>query len=264
MNYIKIFGLPRSGTNFTKFLINKNTIDTEVVDNYPSNKHSLACYDEMLSIAKLDLSHNLRNKFLNLLEEKSLPIVICTKGFCSWVASYYRLQKKKYIYRNPGEDYPFDLKFATKFSNVWLDSVLYWDDFSKKHSTTTLMISHQDLIVNPAETLHKIIVKFNLKGVSDDFILKVENQMKRGTGVEQGEELIEKESFFSHQYHIKSCWRKEVPPDVFTYLLKEENIIKKSHPHLNKYLQEELYRPHSPRWLRYDLMRKAQGLNVWL
>lgn len=135
---IKQYGLQRSGTNYTRWLIENNFQNVEVLVNKYGNKH----------FVPEKLPNNIKT-------------AITVKNPYSWYLSRYKLYIKednfgKKTGGNRGE------KDLEDFIESWNYLNGLWFDLHKSRENISMIVKYEDLLLNRDDFFNELINKFNL------------------------------------------------------------------------------------------------------
>ena len=168
MNIIKLYGLERSGTNYIKAIIEKNIINTRVLNNLYGRKHDpyiepdLNIYNPRtdprvqtdLTESELEIIHQ---KFKN----KDVGYIILIKDPMSWMLSYNR---GVHVSNFPTQSVPLSQDSIKKYMKKYNDTYLNWyNNLFLKKQDRTLFIQYGKLLTDYKSVLHKISDKFKIK-----------------------------------------------------------------------------------------------------
>jgi hypothetical protein len=205
MKYIKQYGCHRSGTNFLKMLIEENFDNTRVLNLILGSKHSPFNYEEALKYEvpenkKLNFEKKEIDEIKNQLKNKELFFVVIIKNPYSWLASYhkYRSMKKK-------QNIILTDKLISKWLGEWHKKNTNWLNAIKNYnSDKAMVITYDDLILNPKRYLSRMERKFSLQKKYEKFLTGSKFKMIRGTDNEVGKQLESKKIFKKKKYLEKS------------------------------------------------------------
>lgn len=166
---IKIFGLPRSGTNLLQILIPLNfKIETclkKDFNDYLGWKHSKPKPIE---------NYNEISKITN----ENFLFIFSIRDFESWKNAYlnkhkgsfefpwsWANQKDKFIFNTPHGPELYD-----NIESFYQDRVKSYQDFCKENTDISLLIDYKDLLNNQCKVLQEVKDKFKLELAQEDFI----------------------------------------------------------------------------------------------
>lgn len=160
---IKIFGLPRSGTNFAETVLMSN-FKIVLLNNYPCWKHGLN-------------THKGRSINFERGKTNDLKFVVCTKNPVDWLWSLYCFEndrrKKKApmeFLTSPSRHYQFpeyekhNWKPLDVFNNVSKNWLEMYDD-----PKIIRFIKHEEFVTDYKNILSEIEVNFDLERKKDEF-----------------------------------------------------------------------------------------------
>jgi len=197
------YGVPRSGTNAVKAILEHNLIDVFVDD---SRKHG-------------------RNVSL----DGAAGYVVNVKEPVSWVWSYYRYLRYVHNEQRDLEDCPI---------REWLE---YWESRTLAHLRLVeyencVVIQHEDLVRDPLGVLHQVSHRFNIPQ-RDKVDVFTTGYAKRGGG-RYGSELIDRGKVFRRDYHLEKVWRQDMPKEALATCERFAGRIFERHPFLRAYMTE--------------------------
>lgn len=203
MTKIGQYGVPRSGTNAVKAILEHNLIDVFVDD---SRKHG-------------------RNVSL----DGAAGYVVNVKEPVSWVWSYYRYLRFVHNEQRDLQDCPL---------SEWLE---YWESRTLAHLSLVeyekcVVIQHEDLVRDPLGVLHQVAHRFAIPqhGNTDVFM---DGYAKRGGG-RYGSELIDRGKVFRRDYHLDGIWRDDMPKEAMAYCERFAGRVFERYPLLRIYMRE--------------------------
>ena len=159
--FFKQFGLQRSGTNILKALIEINFTRCHVLTQFLGNKHTPKGWGEMTDLlieedeTDYGISKEERQKISDLVESRSLRIIINIKEPIPWLESFHRYQSEKLIGRgkNPPE---FDESWVRDKLIMWEEKVVSWCEFAKSNPENCLLVRLLQIINEPEAILNEI------------------------------------------------------------------------------------------------------------
>jgi hypothetical protein len=237
--FIKQYGLPRSGTNAMKALIEINYPNVRVLTAFLGNKHDSTDWETIVSSSnskdfeEYDLTKDDVTKIKQLIKAVELPIIIHIKKPIPWFESYFRYQKKKIQWNNPSANLSFDIDWCRKCARLWEEKVLSWLNLANQHPVNCIIVEHMEILVNPENVLNAIVSKFGLN-ISGNLISSIENVMKRGHYKEHGNDLINPYYKFDPSYHTENKWLDNYSPEVLSFAKQEVLKIVERHEIISK------------------------------
>jgi hypothetical protein len=230
---VKQFGLQRSGTNALRALIEHNT-SFSVASMLFGNKHDCLSWSEMDHWAKVNVGQNLLPNVpyeyaKELLETRSLPILISIKDPVSWLASYYRYQRKKINFSNPGNNFEFSSSFSRRSLEFWNSRVESYLNFTMENETGWFMVQHEQLLTGPKQLFESICSFLCVEPPSDPDLF-IDGYAKRGIEADRGAGLINRRMKFDREYHLNGSWLKEIPLDALGIAIDFRDQFFDQHP----------------------------------
>lgn len=190
MEYFKIYGLQRTGTNYISSLIEKNFENVKVFMNVGGWKHGniIRYPNNKIMLQKTDkyTSNKYRNVNLVKLFKENVNFIVTVKNPYTWILSYlnhYRLEKNK-------ENIKEIVKlWNTRYSN--------YKKFIEKG--TSYLIKYEDVLENYLKILKEIMKKFHLKKSEKKF-KPIKNKLKANVDSTIG--VVKDEVFNKTEYYI--------------------------------------------------------------
>jgi|GEM_PF-3201475 len=180
--FIKIQGLERSGTNFIKYLLDKNYY-CRCLSNLFYGKHNKAIED--ISAIKrydyrqgsdvsgsvgvvTDITHDEFIDAKRRLMTATLKHVIIFKNIKSWGVSHQRVV-----------NWPKNIE--AEMENYYDDFYLFWLHYFETQQPHCFLVYYNDFIKNKERVMEAIGQKFQLVRRNNDLILQVHKKMHMGT-----------------------------------------------------------------------------------
>jgi len=216
--YVKIYGLPRTGTNVIKALLEVNFKNTIVVDLVLGNKHDP--YDPNLvqnprypeSFDKDFFLHYDLQEIKEKVQERAIIFVVMIKNPYAWLWSYFKLRNKK----NPNKFPEFSAEYFPQWLNLWRERNEQWiTNLSRDYGELLTIIEHDQLIKEPENILTTFETRFNLKRNERHFVTKFDFATKRGTDRDHSWGLLTEQPF-DHTYYTSKKYR-----EVYNQRMKE-------------------------------------------
>jgi hypothetical protein len=225
MTYIKQFGLPRSGTNALKALIEINFKNVIVLSNYLGNKHEPTSWSKLEEKSLVENAEDFGLELVNkqqVIEDvrnKTIPVIINIKDPMSWVNSYYKYQLKKALFKNPDTNLQFDTRFAERALSSWKENVLSWITFHDGHPKSVIFL-HEEVVAGLDHQLETLRSMFNLEASVHYPTGLLKGYARRGTDCQHGVDLVNPKMDFKREYHLEGGWIKDIPEDLISFLDK--------------------------------------------
>lgn len=247
MNFIKLFGLERSGTNYLEWLIRENFLDTKVLVDETGWKHGRI--PECVSWDGSDWSDprwnedkrrgfverrrarlgELMPKLMDTVESGEMLYCMIRKNPYSWCASY-ALYRGKPI--SPVQ--PHVIK-------RWVEYNEHWHSYAVSHPTKTCFFKYEDVLTAPEKCLEVIAARFGLE-LSETRRLVCEQTISAWGGRPIAQP-------FDHTYYHEERYLGAYSPDDFetftenlpVSLLSELGYSINKHSELNRSEDEESF-----------------------
>lgn len=157
-NYIKIFGIERSGTNYLEALIKEN-LNAHPLTNGLGWKHGAPVTpDEWFhdGISKEELPN--KDLYIEIVRKNpSLPCVVIIKDPYHWLDSIRKFRPQN-----------FDLvKWFKKYNSLYLEYMNYLLINEHEYFKPAIFVRYEDLLTEPEKQISKIAEVFGLRVVTD-------------------------------------------------------------------------------------------------
>lgn len=146
--YLGIWGVERSGTNWLEVLLKRNLLDT-FVTSY--NKHALRSPDFLAD----------KNQHIDEIYQDKARFVAIVKNPWAWMYSNAIKWKREVPPRFNIKRKPLR-SFADRLTLYYNKNNESYIEMAKAHADRCLVISYDELILNPEETIRKIAERLNL------------------------------------------------------------------------------------------------------
>lgn len=198
INYIKIHGLQRSGTNYISFLINNNFIDTECLINVGGWKHGHYCAPWSLG--------------------QEVHVVLVVKNPYAWLVSIYKYLKPSLSF---GNFIKRPLVWGEPSGSPYLlrscNPIQYWNDMN--FHWMSVKMNNKKLCIIPYESVLRN-VELSLKNISSYFDIPLnkptlDSKNKMLAGNEKPEAFDEK---FDSSYYTDQKYISFFDNDIFNFV----------------------------------------------
>lgn len=177
MKYIKEFGLPRSGTNYLKALLERN-FNTYVLTSVGGGKHSKINREYPTNYKRIytHFSRETMEEITKHLNAGTVPFIGIAKNPFAWMSSFVRFQKlihrTKRIKLN-GKLYVDLTKEAVRdMADIWIEYNSHWQ------SECGFMVKYEELLTRPEQILESIDQQLKLDRI--DSVLHLPICMRAG------------------------------------------------------------------------------------
>lgn len=202
--YIKLFGLPRSGTNYVKLLFERNFVDCAALGMVLGNKHDNFHVDDArnwkypeVTPENQRLTGSVVKEIKVEFDQGKIPCVICIKNPYSWAVSFFKLRKQK------DKIAPvWDARFVKMSMNMWIKKNVQWvNDIPKNWPGKNIIIFYDELLCSDSSYFLHIGKYFGLELCNpNDIVLRFEHETLRGNDLHHGENLLSKKQFDYTKY----------------------------------------------------------------
>lgn len=243
MEFIKQFGLQRTGTNVTRALIEVNFRDTMVLPTTLGSKHYPASWEGMAEA----LNHPLNDadylsaqdtaELRELVASRNLKIILNMKDPISWLESYYRYAYRKARAKDRNTKMALDKAFCRVQLRRWEQTVSSWQVLMEE-ARHSLVVLHSDILSRPEEVLRNVEAAFMLTDLRTgaEYISHFEEYARAGGEQDRGVELLSKDKKFDPEYHTENKWKEKFRPRVLEYSIELCRLIAERNPSLAKYM----------------------------
>lgn len=230
MNFIKIYGLPRSGTNFVQALLEENLANTKVLTNVLGNKHDFADPDSYVSenfdgvcfLGDWAFKDVRPEDVFKSYKSGRILYVFCIKSPLAWILSYYKLRKLK----NPSAFESFSVKAAREFMNFWFQRISQWGAFVEKMGPGKSFVFDYEKVLMEQDSVFERVVKMAGLSRRAGAVSYLPFEMKRGIeGVHAGSNLMSEGKRFDRSFYLERKYLNQLPKDV---LLFSEEFVKEA------------------------------------
>tara|TARA_Y100000034_G_scaffold105348_1_gene132612 strand:+ start:503 stop:1216 length:714 start_codon:yes stop_codon:yes gene_type:complete len=214
MKFIKIYGIQRTGTNYTEWLCKNNFKDVNVLrdGNILGWKHgkpidfesvdwSGSNWDDPKHINDDDVQKQVKGYLIEVTKirkdledannQKDLKYVLCFRNPYSWILS----KGPRWV------GYDRDLLGAIQY---WSRKAKEYCEFYDQNKDISIMFTHWDLISDPSYQMKRIQDKFGLVPMKDEF---VSQELEIGPRLD-----IDGTRFNSAKYHRKNSFLDRLHP----------------------------------------------------
>lgn len=218
--FVKQFGIQRSGTNYTKALIEINFPGVKVLSSTLGNKHNAPNMESMLSERENLSEENFDSLSLSFLKncdlKKDLPYIFVSKEPVSWVLSFYNLRalKKPKVYKKLTSEH------VDEFLDFYFKLHLSWVKFVRNNKIKKFyFVDYHKVLKNPGLFIDnfEILTGFESKRKFER-ILRFENSMKRGTEEMTGMKLLSSNEF-DQTYYLNNNSIDDIDQNILKYLV---------------------------------------------
>lgn len=216
---IKQFGLERSGTNAIRALIEANCSNCVVLTTTLGHKHLATSWDaideelQSLETSSLEGEAVDLNGVWKAVKERDLRFLISVKDPVSWVWSYFRYSRSKWMRRQPLETFELTSELTDKWLNSWKRRMVSWLRFAKSNADHTMVVQHETLVKDPKRVLEATKVRLGLEWNDGDRELFEDKYATRALA-KYGAEVFETGEAFNGDYHLNGDWMREMPEGV--------------------------------------------------
>jgi hypothetical protein len=245
---IKQYGLQRSGSNALKSLIEINFEGVFVLSDYLGNKHEPLVWETIEENLRVQdpleylIGENIYEVAVKDVKNRHLKFIFSIKDPVSWINSYYKYQRKKFLYLNPNKEFPFNIKFCKRALSQWELNICSWLKYCELNPEVCVCIQHEEILSNPENKLKEIEIKFGLSRRQDDLVTYLKGYSKRGTDRDHGRDLINENLKFDRNYHLSGHWRSDIPNDIYNYASEYMLSFFDNWSQYKKYFQKEIFK----------------------
>jgi hypothetical protein len=209
VEYIKIHGLQRTGTNYLSHLVNENFVDTKVLVNLGGWKHG----------------HYHAPWFLG----QEVHILVLVKHPYSWLASVYNYWTKRelrigmdlrgvsfdtFVRNRAIFEMQRDVPFLFRASNPvqhWNNMYFHWMSI-RLNGKKICFVKYESLLADPEATIMQIGETFQLQRKSSEFV------NSESTFTPAGETIKLSEGKFSRDYYQQEEFLKLYTPELIDFV----------------------------------------------
>jgi len=225
MKYFKIYGLERTGTNYTSSLIEENFDYVKVFMNIGGWKHGhLIKYpNKKIMFKTVDFKSFKKYKntgLINLFKKNKIEFLITVKNPYTWLNSYLEFYGKEKPYQKFVERNDENI---VKIIKLWNNSYQNYKKFLERGDAH--LIRYEDILSNYLYFLRKMMKNFNLKKKNDKFG-NIHNKLRANPDGNMGK--VKNQIFDKKNYYLQ--------PEVNKIFKNRE--IKLINRHLDKDLVE--------------------------
>lgn len=233
--FVNQLGLQRSGTNAVKALIECNCEDSYVMAELLGHKHKPIDWSQIgKAVAEEELADTFGRLGAQMLADevrnKELRFVVSVKDPVSWLWSYFRYSRRKFLRRNPKARFELDDEYVRKALTAWKRNVSSWIPFVIEHETKSAIVQHEHLVQDPGRTLDQVVHKLDLKYLSNEPQLFLNGYAKAGGELHRGSEIIDSQLSFDRRYHLEGIWAEEMPSKYYAHATNFMNTFFRNNP----------------------------------
>ncbi len=182
MQYIKIYGLHRSGTNYLKCMIEANFNRVRVLQNIGGTKHNRINFSHQTDFTQVesDLTIGELSTINRLFAAKKIPYVMIYKHPAAWLKSYARYKK-------------------LTINNEYIETHMGMYNMLNHHwDIHCHAVNYHNLVEAPLPELKIMAGKYNLQITGDNPVI-INKITNRGGDTAYGQIITDKT--FSNQYY---------------------------------------------------------------
>ncbi|MCF8304682.1 MAG: sulfotransferase [Bacteroidales bacterium] len=230
MEYIMLYGLQRTGTNYLETLLPNNFKNIELLNDgsarsLPVHKH-FRLYDEQFCVPEPKYYNNfkyesfseLQNHVTQLTGVKEVNYIVAVRNPYNWYLSYRRLARKNVSLFNKNKW--FNYVRRDENPHFMIDFNLFykkWLAFQEQDPGRIMLVRHEDMLNDVEQVLNTISDKFHLEKKSDRYLDSDKvNMSKKFTA--------KKRSYYLENKFLKEFGKKEL--EILTAHLEKEVITK--------------------------------------
>jgi hypothetical protein len=164
INYFKIYGQMRTGTNYISTTLLNNFLNTNVFMNIGGWKHGkLIEYPdsfELVSNVDITTKNNIEiDKIIDIFKNNKVNFLVIIKNPYMWI-------KSMSIYKKQEITSLFAIEYITIWNNIYSNYKNYIENGK------AYLVKYEELLEKPHETLDKIKKKFNLTQKNPEYIFE--------------------------------------------------------------------------------------------
>jgi hypothetical protein len=217
IEYVKIHGLQRTGTNYLSHLVNENFEKTQVLVNLGGWKHG----------------HYHAPWFLG----QEVHVLVLAKHPYSWLVSIYKYWNKKrelrigmdlngvsfdnFVRNKAIFELQRDIPYLFRASNPiqhWNNMYFHWMTV-RMNAKNVCFIKYEELLSNPESTVDKIGQTFGLQRKSGTFVDSKNDFAPAGELLRQ-----EDSEFKAREYYLQDEYFKSYTPELLDFVNKELDL----------------------------------------
>ena len=161
--YIKIYGLLRSGTNWTIMILRKNFKNCVILPNDLQEKHRYPLVPDF---------SNTKQKIIQARDENRLSYLLITKNPYNWVRSHVEFNKYD-LFKIMHPSFNIEDEFQKHIKN-WNDAMTEFMIFKKNNYENTFIMNYESLLFDFDTTIDKLKNFFKLQMRFNEY-KKIEN-----------------------------------------------------------------------------------------
>lgn len=155
MDYIKIFGIQRTGTNYLTYLLNNNILNSKILVNELCDKHQkLFEYKDIHHTLNEEKENNLHEKIIS--ERKEIFSIIIRKNPYAWLNSY---KKWRIRYKDPIRTHGDIIKDMQRYNDYY---VHYFNIEPSDYWTKFINIKYEDVLSDVGGFIKQLSIEHNL------------------------------------------------------------------------------------------------------
>jgi hypothetical protein len=231
VNYVKIHGLQRSGTNYLAYLVNENFKNTEILVNAGGWKHGCYCIRDIMG-------------------DDELHVLVIVKNPFAWLFSVYDYWKHNSL--GPDltdvsfEDFikgraTFEYQSSVPFMIRAANAVQYWNNMNYHWASIRLkeknvcVVAYERLLDDKKKTLDAISEKFGLDKKHKNYKNTNKQPTPSGEEVKMSDRKFEKKKFYLDCQYLNAY-----SPSLIEFVNKEVD------PELMQIFGYEMVKKHGP------------------
>lgn len=217
--FVKIYGLQRSGTNWLKYLLERNFVDTVVVDLPLGNKHEAPRPAEALRAwrspgsdrpagAPDELPYCLGD-LERAFADGEVRAVAVVKPLLAWLLSFHRFRRLK----EPDRYAVLDAKMITQWTDRWISTNLAYLDGLAELRWKHAVIDYRELVLALPPTMARLGSELALSPANGTRWSTADRRMRRSTDAVHGDDIVS-DAPFDLEYYAQQRYLDELDAEV--------------------------------------------------